>query len=215
MSIPNGNNALQIWIQPPRVDLASNERVRRRNAVQQQLDKSSALEDQLQEMIEVVEEMNYKLADKVKSAKKDMRVARKLYEDTKEIATRNRVKLRIEKEEKAHLKDELTRVLKAHQSQEEQLVKYKAMVDQFMTRKHSLKLEVKIECRGGASWQLWVTEVCCELLVNGSPPSAIPSSIGTLFAMLYGIEPTSILSLNYVRQCRVLVQMSCPRPNCQ
>ena len=72
MSIPNGNNALQIWIQPPRVDLASNERVRRRNAVQQQLDKSSALEDQLQEMIEVVEEMNYKLADKVKSAKKDM-----------------------------------------------------------------------------------------------------------------------------------------------
>jgi len=185
----------------------SNKCACRRNAVQQQLDKSSAMEDQLREMIEAIEGMNYKLAGKVKSTKKDMGVARKLYEDTKEIAMRNRVKLRIEKEEKAHLKDELTRVLKAHQSQEELLVKYKAMVDQFMTRKRSLKLEVKIGCRGGASWQLWVTEVCCELLVNGSPPSAIPSSIGTLFDMLYGEEPTSIPSLNYVRQCRVLVQI--------
>ena len=165
------------------------------------------MKDQLREMIEAIERMNFELADKVKSAKMDMHVARKLYEDTKEIATRNCVKLRIEKEEKAHLKDELTRVLKAHQCQEEQLVKYKAMVDQFMTRKHSLKLEVKIGLRRGASWQLWVTKVCCELLVNGSLPSVIPSSIGTLFAMLYDKESTSIPSFNYVRQCRVLVQI--------
>jgi hypothetical protein len=76
-----------------------------------------------------------------------------------------------------------------------------------MTCKRSLKLEVKLGRRGGASWPLWVTEVCCELLVNGSPPSAIPSSIGTLFAVLYGEEPKSIPSLNYVRQCRVLMQI--------
>jgi hypothetical protein len=44
--------------------------------VQQQLDKSSAMEDQLQEMIRAIEGMNYKMADEVKSAKKDMRVAR-------------------------------------------------------------------------------------------------------------------------------------------
>jgi hypothetical protein len=105
------------------------------------------------------------------------------------------------------LKDELTRVLKAHQAQQDQLVKYKALVDQFMTSKRSLKLEIKLGCRGGASWPLWVTEVCCEPLVNESPPSAIPSSIGTLFAALYGKEPKSILLLNYVRQCRVLVQI--------
>ncbi len=78
----------------------SNERSRRRNAMQQQLDKSSAMEDQLQEMIRAIEGMNYEMADEVKSAKKDMRVARKLYEDSKEIANRNREKFRIEKEEK-------------------------------------------------------------------------------------------------------------------
>ncbi len=101
----------------------SNERLRRRNAVQQQLDKSSAMEDQLKEMIRAIEGKNYKMADEVKSTKKDMRVARKLYEDSKEIANRNREKFRIENKEKAHLKDELTHVLKAHQAQEDQLVK--------------------------------------------------------------------------------------------
>jgi hypothetical protein len=100
-------------------------------------------------------------------------------EDTKKIANRNREKFMIKKEEKAHLKDELIHVLKAHQAQDDQLVKYRALVDQFITIKRSLKLEVNISRRGGASWPLWVTEVCCELLVNGLPPSAIPSSIGT------------------------------------
>jgi hypothetical protein len=50
-------------------------------------------------------------------------------------------------------------------------------------------------------------EVCCELLVNELPPSAIPSSIGTLFTTLYGEEPKKIPSLNYVCQCRVLVKI--------
>jgi len=81
------------------------------------------------------------------------------------------------------------------------------MIDGFKSSKLNLKREVKLGRRGGASWPLWVTEVCCELLVNGSPPSAIPSNIGTLFATLYGEEPTNIPSLNYVRQCRVLVQI--------
>jgi hypothetical protein len=185
----------------------SKERARRCNAMQQQLDKSSAMEDQLQEMIRGIEGMNYELADKVKSAKKDMHVARRLYEKSKESAKRYLVKLKIEKDEKARLKDELTRVLKVHQSQEDQLVAYKAMIERFKPSKCSLKLEVKIGCRGGARWPLWVTKVCCELLVNGLPPSAIPSSIGTLFTTLYGKEPKRIPSLNFICQCWVLVQI--------
>jgi hypothetical protein len=52
-----------------------------------------------------------------------------------------------------------------------------------------------------------VTEVCCELLVNGLQTLAIPSSIMTLFAALSSEEPKKIPSLNYVRQCWVLVQI--------
>jgi hypothetical protein len=185
----------------------SKEQARQRNAVQQQLDKSSSMEDQLQEMIRGIEGRNYVLADKVKRAKKDMRVARKLYEQSKESAKRYLMKLKTKKDEKARLKDELIRLLKAHQSQEDELVEYKAMIEQFKFSKRSLKLEVKIGHMGGARWPLWVTEVCCELLVNGLPPSAIPSSIGTLSATLYGKEPKRIPSLNFVHQCRVLVQI--------
>jgi hypothetical protein len=114
--------------------------------------------------------------------------------------------LQIEKEEKNQLKDELTRVLKAQESQQKVIQEYENMVQALKFTKLNLKRECRVGCRGGVHWPLWVTEVCCELLVNGSPPSAIPSSIGTLFALLYGEEPKKIPSLNYVQQCRVLVQ---------
>jgi hypothetical protein len=93
------------------------------------------------------------------------------------------------------------------QAQEAQLNEYKTIVETFKSSKHSLKHEVKIGRRGGARWPLWVMEVCCELLVSGLPPLAIPSSIGTLFTTLYGEEPKKIPSLYYVCQCWVLVKI--------
>jgi hypothetical protein len=179
-----------------------------------------AVEGQIREIVHGLEEMNDQLAEEVKSAKKDRREALKLYGKSKDTADKHVVKLQIKKEEKNVLKDELTQALKMHESQKNEIVhllnmqqaqqqvieEYKIMIDGVKSSKLNLKKEVKLGRRGGASWPLWVTKVCCELLVNGSPPSAIPSSIGTLFAMLYGKEPTSIPSLNYVRQCRVLVQ---------
>jgi hypothetical protein len=185
----------------------SKERERRRSSIQQQLDKSSSTEDQLLEIIDGLEVMNDELADEAKQAKKDQRVAMKLYQKTKDMASARLEKLLTEKEAKNHLKDELASLLKVQQSQQILLDEYKIMIDGFQSSKLSLKQEVKLGRRGGARWPLWVTEVCCELLVNGSPPSAIPSSIGTLTATLYGDDPKKLPSLNYVRQCRVLVQI--------
>ena len=199
----------------------STERERRRCSIQHQLDKSSAVEDQFMEIINGLEEMNDQLAEEVKSAKKDRRVALKLYDKSKDSAEKRLEKLQLEKEEKNVLKDELTRALKTHQSQQNEIARllnmqqaqhqamehYKSMIDAFKSSKLSLKQEKKFGRRGGACWPLWVTEVCCELLVNGSPPSAIPSSIGTLFATLNDEEPKKLPSLNFVRQCRVLVQI--------
>ena len=131
------------------------------------------------------------------------------------------MKLQLEKEEKNQLKDELTQGLKRHESQQTEIAHllnmqqaqqqviedHKIIIDGFKSSKRKLKREVKLGQRGGARWPLWVSKVCCELLVNGSPPSAIPSSIGTLTATLYGKEPKKLASLNFVRQCRVLVQI--------
>jgi hypothetical protein len=199
----------------------STERERRRCSIQHQLDKSSAVEDQFMEIIHGLEEMNDELAEEVKSAKKDRRVALKLYDKSKDTAEKRLNKLQLEKEEKNVLKDELTQGLKMHESQQNEIARllntqqaqhqviehYKIMIDALKSSKLNLKWEVKLGRRGGARWPLWVTEVCCELLVNGWPPSAIPSSIGTLTATLYGDEPKKLPSLNFVRQCRVLVQI--------
>ena len=170
----------------------SKERERRRCSIQQQLDKSSSTENQLLEIIEGLEIMNDEWVDEAKQAKKDQRVAMKLYQKTKDMASARLEKLLTEKEAKNHLKDELASLLKVQQSQQILLDEYKIMIDAFQSSKLSLKQEVKLGRRGGPRWPLWVTEVCCELLVNGMPPSAIPSSIGTLTATLYGKEPKKL-----------------------
>jgi hypothetical protein len=150
------------------------------------------MESQLQEIIEGLGIMNYELVDEVKNANSAKRTAIKLYDKSKESASRYFEQLQIEKEEKNQLQDELTRVLKAQESQQKVIREYENIVQALKFTKLNLKRECRVGCRGGAHCPLWVTEVCCELLVNGSPPSAIPSSIGTLFASLYGEEPKNI-----------------------
>ena len=188
-------------------DRLSKERTRRRNIVQQQIDRSSAVEGQLMEIIEGLVVMNDELVEEVKSAKKARQEAVKLYNKSKEDAARRLDQLRHEKEKKNLLRDDLSRALKLQLAQEAQLTEYKSMVETFKSSKRHLSYEFKAGRRQGPQWPLWVTEVCCELLVNGSPPSAIPVSIATLFSALYGEEPKKIPSLNFVQQCRVLVQI--------
>jgi hypothetical protein len=157
--------------------------------VQLQLDRSSAVEHKLMEIIEGLEVMNDELVEEIKSAKEAKRKAIRQYDKSKEAAARRLDQLQQEKEKKNLLRDDLTRVLRAQQAQEAQLTEYKSIVETFKSSKRDLTYEFKAGCKGGAQWPLWVTEVCCELLVNGSSPLAIPSSIMTLFAALYGEEP--------------------------
>jgi len=65
----------------------SKERVRRRNMIQLQLDKSSAMECQLTEIIACLEVMNNELVEEVKSTKKAKGEAIRLYDKSKEDAT--------------------------------------------------------------------------------------------------------------------------------
>ncbi len=143
------------------------EQARRRNIVQQQLDNSSTNECQLMEIIEGLKDMNSELVDKVKCANKAKYGAIRLYGKSKEDATRRLEQLRQEKEQKKLLMDELTCVLRAQHAQRAQLTEYKRMIETFHLSKRNLKCEVKAGRRGGARWPLWVTKVCCELLVNG------------------------------------------------
>ena len=84
----------------------------RHNIVPQQLDRTSAVEGQLMEIIAGLEVMNYELVDEVKIAKKAKREAIRLYDKSKEAASRCLDQLQIEKEQKSQLNDDLTRKLK-------------------------------------------------------------------------------------------------------
>ncbi len=111
--------------------------------VQQQLDRSSAVEGQLMDIIEGLEVMNSELVNEVKSAKKAKRKAIRLYDKSKEDATRCLDQLWQEKEQKNLLRDELTCVLRVQQAQEAQLTEYKSMVEMFKSSKCVLTCEFK------------------------------------------------------------------------
>ena len=62
--------------------------------------------------------------------------------------------------------------------------------------------------RGGSRrWPTWVVLMICELLINGTRPSAVPSSIHTVYETLYLEAPDELPSINFVRECRVLVEV--------
>lgn len=96
--------------------------------------------------------MNYELVEEAKNANKAKCTAIKLYEKSKEAVSRCLEWLQLKKDEKNQLKDELTHVLMAQESQQQVIQVYENMVQQCMSSKLSLKLEIKIGCRGGASW---------------------------------------------------------------
>ena len=46
-----------------------------------------------------------------------------------------------------------------------------------------------------------------EIPVNGTPPSAIPGNIQTMYETLYGKKPDELPCVNFVRECRVIVEV--------
>ena len=117
--------------------------------------------------------MNDELAEEVKSAKKDRRVALKLYDKSKDASKKRLNKLQLEKEEKNVLKDELTQAFKIHVSLQNEIARllimqqapqqvieeYKSMIDGFKSSKLKLKREVKLGRRGGAAVSFWLMDL--------------------------------------------------------
>ena len=69
------------------------------------------------------------------------------------------------------------------------------------------RLEKEFEGRGGARWPNWIVLLVCDLLVNGTDPSAVPLNIASMHLSLYGNIPAELPCVNFVRECRVLIQI--------
>lgn len=184
------------------------EKHRRRNLIQEHIDKALTKEEQLKEYITLLEQINDNVSGEVAAARQQERQARKRLKNSMDLADKRLDKLLSANEKIGIMKDELTMLLKSNASQQIVLDEYKVMVEGFKSRKRNLQYEKRVG-RGGCSkvWPLWVTEAICDLLVHGTPPSAIPSNIATLYATFTCEEPEELPSVNYVRQCRVLIQI--------
>ena len=60
---------------------------------------------------------------------------------------------------------------------------------------------------GGRIWPVWAVQLILELLVAGTAPSAIPLNIGIMYETFFGTKPEELPSINFVRQCRAVVEV--------
>jgi hypothetical protein len=56
-------------------------------------------------------------------------------------------------------------------------------------------------------WPPWVVQLTFKLLLTGTPPSAIPQTIQTLCETLLWEKPKELPSVNFVRECHVIVEV--------
>ena len=52
-----------------------------------------------------------------------------------------------------------------------------------------------------------MVQLICELIICGTPPTSIPDSIQIIYKILYGEPPDDHPSINYVCQCRAVVEV--------
>jgi hypothetical protein len=91
----------------------------------------------------------------------------------------------------------------------------KCIFDAQLEKKRSMKKELDAtdsdaRCKGSCGscrWPLWVVLMICELLIHSTRPSAIPSCIHTVYKTLYQEAPDELPSVNFVRECCVIVEV--------
>ena len=158
---------------------------------------SLAIQDLQDENFDTAEEwqiaMDKKLAteEDKKVAKNDTRKANKRIKKLSCAATSRLAKWRAERDARRETEDELARIAQESKTNNEVLERYKAAVEASEGKKKQMKKEWKNDEAasrkgGGRSWPVPVVQMICELLVNGTPPTAIPGNIRTMYETLYG-----------------------------
>ena len=80
-----------------------------------------------------------------------------------------------------------------------------------LERMRKINIEIKKERpigrRGDVKrWSVQIVLLVCEMLVNGTHPSAVPANIQTSCAAFTGAEADKLPSVNFVRECWIVLQ---------
>ena len=184
---------------------------KRREEISNENSKRKDLERDIHDLNEWIMELD----EEMKAARVKERQATKKLQRSNALAHGRLLKLRQEGQTRRDTEDELVGVAKElHRTKEELQIASTLLESSSETKRH-MKKEWEDSgsgkrTRGGSRrWPTWVVLMICELLVNGTAPSAIPSNIQTLYETLYQEKPQELPSVWFVRRCRVVVEVMC------
>jgi hypothetical protein len=173
-------------------DLLHEEKVRRWKQAKDHQDMKDKLNGDILYLYDWLDEM----ADEVKEAKSDMKKAVKAANKSGTLAAKRLEQLKDLKFRVGQLKYDLADELKQRANLE---------------KLNNIRLEIKREravgcCGGSGKWPVSIVLLICELLVNGTPPTAVQNNMKSFSARLHGQEDSQMPSVNFIRQCRVVLQ---------
>lgn len=175
------------------------EKKKRRDQVAKEVEKRHLVESAVDELYEWIDELHSEInlqKELTRLARKEKRSAARLKHKLESIAAK---RLSMLKDLKSSLRE--ANDMLADESREREALQ------RMQTIKVEIKRQRSVGRRGGAGkWPVHIVLLICELLVNGTPPSAVPANIQTASAAFTGAEASELPSVNFVRQCRTVVQ---------
>ena len=173
-------------------DSVHNAKVARRQVAQETASNKVKLQDEIKYLKEWLNDM----ADELKDTKRTAKDAAKKASNSSLLASKRLGILKDLKHQVIELQDDLAEESHIRES-----------LERMSTIRTQIKRERPVGRRGGSGkWPIHIVLLICELLVNGTPPSAVPANIQTMSAALLGSEVGELPSVDYVRKCRVVVQ---------
>ena len=168
----------------------------------------------LQNEIGQLNDWVFELDNERKSAESNQRTAEKMYARAKSDAYLRLQKFREERLSRKELEEDFLCVKKALHRTKQELEMAKLLTESSHVTKRRMKKEWVNNyddghrTRGGSRhWPPWVVQMICELLINGTAPTAVPSTIQSIYETLYDESPEELPSVNFVRECRVVVEI--------
>jgi hypothetical protein len=170
----------------------------------------------LENHVEELNEWVFEVDNERKAAEVNERRAEKKYIQAKNSAYGRLHKLRKEIESRKAKEAELDSMKTALCQTKHELEVAKALLDSFHETRCRMKKEwdenvadAKRTKGGSRHWPTWAVLMICELLIDGTAPTAVPTNIQTIYETLYNEQPEELSLVNFVRECRVVVEVMC------
>jgi hypothetical protein len=186
-------------------DRVYNHKMKQREIVQKQINNATLNEQLMQNYIESLEDANAELSRELQCALSGKRASERQTAKARKIAAERLQKWHDERNKRKEAQDLAAKNEKAARDAEKLILEYKETTQDMRRQMQKEWADEDAAARrgGGRRWPIWVVQLICELLVNGTAPSSIPSNIETMYETLYGAKPKEVPSI--ITLCEVVV----------